>query len=68
MENKKLLKSAAVAAGLGTAAAAAAVAAVKIKQKEFCPVCTVKQAAHKLQLNERTTSPYNNGAALTPPM
>ena len=68
MENKKLLKSAAAAAGAGAAVAAAAVAAVKIKQKEFCPVCTVKQAAHKLQLNERTVSPYNNGAALTPPM
>ena len=68
MDPKKLLKTAAAAAGVGTAAAAISVAGVKMKRKEFCPVCTVKQAAHKLYLNERTTQPYQNGAALTPPM
>ena len=68
MEQKKLLQSAAVAAGAGAAAAGLTVLGVKMKKKEFCPVCTVKKAAHKFRLDQRVTKPYDNGVALTPPM
>ena len=68
MEQKKLLKSALAAAGAGAAAATAAIAGIKIKKKEFCPVCTVKKAVHKLHLDQRSAALYDNGVALTPPM
>ena len=68
MEQKKLLKNAAVAAGAGAAAAAATVLGVKMKKQEFCPVCAAKRAVHKLWLNQTAAQPYGNGAALTPPM
>lgn len=68
MEQKKLLKGAVIAAGAGAATAAATVLGVKMKKQEFCPVCTVKRAVHKLWLNQTAAQPYGNGAALTPPM
>ena len=68
MEQKKLLKSAAIAASAGAAAAGMTVLGVKMKKKEFCPVCAVKKAAHKLHLDQRATTHYDNGVALTPPM
>ena len=57
---------AAVAASAG--AASVAVAGKKIKEKTFCPVCSVKKLINSTKISQCTEKNYNNGVALTPPM
>lgn len=67
MEIKSIAKIGASVAAAGAVAGGIKVGA-DIKNKKFCPVCTVKKAAKKLRLSQTAVGEYNNGVALTPPM
>ncbi|MGI6744988.1 MAG: Alpha-galactosidase A precursor [Firmicutes bacterium ADurb.Bin300] len=58
---KKAFSSAALA-GVGIAALKA------VKNKKFCPVCTVKRAFSAVKLHIPEIEKYDNNVALTPPM
>lgn len=62
------IKKAAAAVAASATVASAAVVGKKIKEKTYCPVCTVKKLASKVRLSQCTETGYNNGVALTPPM
>ncbi len=61
-------KKTAAAVAASATVASAAVAGKKIKEKTFCPICSVKKLANKVKISQCTETGYNNGVALTPPM
>ena len=62
------VKKAAAAVAASATAASVAVAGKKIKEKTFCPVCTMKKLVNKTKISQCAETGYNNGVALTPPM
>ena len=62
------IKKTAAAVAASATAVSAAVAGKKIKEKTFCPICSVKKLANKVKISQCTETGYNNGVALTPPM
>ena len=61
-------KKVAAATAATAAAAATTAAAVGMKTKKFCPLCEAKRLLHKVCINEKAETGYDNGTALTPPM
>lgn len=57
-----------IPAALTLAAGAAATGVAVLKKKNICPICEVKKAVARTDVHIKAKSPYNNGAALTPPM
>ena len=57
-----------IAASAAAVSTAAALVAKKKAEPDFCPFCEIKHLVQKIRLDQRTTLPYNNGVALTPPM
>ena len=62
------IRKTAKAVAASATVASVAVAGKKIKEKTFCPVCSVKKLASKVKISQCTETGYNNGVALTPPM
>lgn len=64
LDIKKTVATVAATAGV----ASVTVAGKKIKEKTFCPVCSVKKLINSVKISQCTEENYNNGVALTPPM
>lgn len=62
------LKKATAAVAASAGVASVAVAGKKIKEKTFCPICTVKKLINSTKISQCAERNYNNGVALTPPM
>ena len=62
------VKKAVTAVAASATVASAAVAGKKVKEKTFCPICSMKKLVNKARLTQCTELSYNNGVALTPPM
>jgi len=62
------IKKTAAAVAASATVASAAVAGKKIKEKTFCPICSMKKLVSKAKISQCTERGYNNGVALTPPM
>ncbi len=65
---KTELKKTAATVAATACAASVAIAGKKIREKTFCPVCTVKKLISSTKISQCTERGYNNGVALTPPM
>ncbi len=57
-----------IPAALTLAAGTAATGVAVLKKKNICPICEAKKAIARTDVHIKAKAPYNNGAALTPPM
>lgn len=61
---KKTLTAVAASASV----ASVAIAGKKIKEKTFCPICSMKKLINSTKISQCTERNYDNSVALTPPM
>ena len=64
----KFIRNTAVSTAAALTATGGIVMAKKMKEKTYCPICSIKKAVNKARLTQCAERGYNNGVAMTPPM